>query len=82
MIAVDLGPSRMPHDQLAEKENQRKRSREKFRRRRINLLKKANALSSLCEADVYVVIHRYGRLYTYKSRDSPNWPPSEDDIVS
>lgn len=33
------------------------------------LLKKVNELSSMCDVDVYVVIHHHTRYYTYKSTE-------------
>ena len=55
--------------------------REKFRKRSSSFFRKANELAQLAEAQIYVVILRNNRYYTYKSTEQPNWPPSESDIV-
>jgi len=55
---------------------------EKFRKRRGNLLKKANELAWMTEAKVYIVLQERGKFYTYKSTEDQHWPPSEDTIVS
>lgn len=72
----------MSHNQLTEKLNQRKWSQKKFRCWWINLLKKINVLSFLCEINVYVVIYHHKRLCTYKSTDSLKWSSSKKEIVS
>ena len=55
---------------------------EKFRKRKNNILKKGDELRLLCEADVYILLHRKGRYYTYNSTNQPSWPPSSDEIVN
>lgn len=55
--------------------------KELFRKRRLTLFNKANAMAQ-CGADVYVVIRRYGKFYTYKNLESSEWPPSGEKIVS
>jgi len=55
---------------------------EKFRKRKNNILKKGNELRLLCEADVYILLRRKGRYYTYNSTNQPSWPPSSDEIVN
>ena len=42
---------------------------EKFRKRKNNILKKGNELCLLCGADIYILLYRKGRYYTYKSTD-------------
>ena len=54
---------------------------EKFRKRKNNILKKGDELRLLCEADVYILLRRKGRYYTYKSTDQPSWPPTLEKIV-
>ena len=53
--------------------------KESFRRRKATLFNKANLLSQH-GADVYVVLRRYNRFYTYSSSSS-RWPPSLKEIV-
>jgi hypothetical protein len=55
---------------------------QRFRRRRKVLLKKAHELSSMCDADIYVLTHHRARYYTYKSTEHPGWPPAEEEVVS
>lgn len=45
-------------------------------------MKKAHEMGVLCESDVYVVLYRHDRYYTYNSKDSPTWPPSDEQMVS
>ena len=54
---------------------------EKWRKRRLNLLKKANELSQMCDAQIYIVMLRDSKYYTYKSTEQ-DWPPSDLEIVS
>ena len=60
----------------------RRREREMFRKRRGVHIKKSNELAQKCAADVYVVLLRQGKYYTYSSTDRLGWPPNETDIVS
>src|SRR5437762_9682502 len=54
---------------------------EKFRKRKNNILKKGDELRLLCGADVFILLRRKGRYYTYKSTDQPSWPPTLEQIV-
>ena len=58
-----------------------KSAREKFRRRKNNLLKKGFQLGKLCDADIAIIIHKNGHFYTYRSKDEESWPPSISQIV-
>ncbi|KAI9732147.1 MAG: hypothetical protein M1834_004243 [Cirrosporium novae-zelandiae] len=69
-----IKPAKLP-EHLSEK-----RGRERFRRRKINLLKKAHEMKLMCEAEVYLVIHRNERYYVYNSSDCPQWPPPDDGL--
>lgn len=53
--------------------------KELFRKRKATLFNKANILNKQ-GADVYVVLRRYDRFYTYTSSSS-QWPPSLCEIV-
>ncbi|KAI9676513.1 MAG: hypothetical protein M1817_000671 [Caeruleum heppii] len=53
---------------------------ELFRKRRISFCNKANELHTKYHADVYAVIYRKGRYYTYKSRTDSAWPPSDEQL--
>ncbi|KAI9774178.1 MAG: hypothetical protein M1839_001880 [Geoglossum umbratile] len=53
---------------------------EKFRKRKNNILKKGDELRLLCGADVFILLRRKGRYYTYKSTDQPSWPPTLEKI--
>jgi hypothetical protein len=59
----------------------KKSTRETFRRRKLNFLKRGNDISAAFEADVYILISWNGKFFTYKSTDQPSWPPAEDDLV-
>ena len=62
-------------------ETKKKATDEKFRKRKNNILKKGDELQLLCEADVYILLYRKGRYYTYKSTDQPSWPPPLEKMV-
>jgi hypothetical protein len=47
--------------------NSKRAEREKFRKRRKDLLKKINELSRLCHADIYLVMYQNERYYIYSS---------------
>jgi hypothetical protein len=67
---------------LREQATLRRTLREQFRRRRYTFLKSASAISTDCQADVYVVIFRQGKYFTFKSTSRPSWPPSQEEIVN
>jgi len=67
---------------LREQATLRRTAREQFRRRRYTFLKSASAISTDCQADVYVVVFRHGKYFTFKSTDRPSWPPSQEEIVN
>lgn len=54
----------------------KRRLREKFRRRRVNLFRKADQLSKIAEAVVYVVVVRNDLCYSYNSAGKDSMPPS------
>ncbi len=56
-----------------------KNENQQFNKRKKSLLKKANELSLLCEADVYLAISRKGKYYTYESDQM--WRPTNEQIV-
>lgn len=45
---------------------------------------KADELRRDCDSDVYIVVRKEGRYYTYSSTSVPvgSWPPTEREIVS
>ena len=57
-----------------------KTEKEKQRRRKKTLLKKAYELGKLCDVDVAVIIHKNGRYHTYRSNEY--WLPCMTQIVS
>ena len=60
----------------------KKLDRERFRKRRLNFTRKAWELAKICHADVYVVVRRHEKYYTYNSTSKSTWPPSDKDLVS
>ncbi|KAL8641808.1 MAG: hypothetical protein Q9228_001426 [Teloschistes exilis] len=54
--------------------------REKFRKRSGSLLKKADELAYMCQTDVYLILYRGNKFYTYSSTDRDDWPPSEEEM--
>lgn len=59
----------------------RRKLREQFRRRRNNLFKSATSISSTCDADIYVLVLRHGKYFTFKTTDRSSWPPCLEEIV-
>jgi hypothetical protein len=59
-----------------------KNEREKLRRRKKNLFKKAYELRKLCDIDIAVTLYKNGHYFTYRSIDKESWPPSMKEIVS
>jgi len=59
-----------------------RRLREKFRKRKINLFKKANELAWMTESKIYIVVQHDDKYHTYKSTEEPKWPPSGREVVS
>ncbi|KAI9779397.1 MAG: hypothetical protein M1835_004700 [Candelina submexicana] len=53
------------------KANAARIAKERFRKRRVSFLKKASEMSTLCQADIYVIMRRNGKYYTYKSTAQP-----------
>jgi hypothetical protein len=60
----------------------RKRKNEGINRRKDTLIKKAYELREFDGIDVALIICKYGRYTTYRSRDHASWPPSMAEIVS
>lgn len=58
-----------------------KQAGEKFRRRKASLASKSKELAELCDADVYLLIRRNRKFYTYSSTEELSWPPSADELV-
>lgn len=56
--------------------------REKLRKRRTNLFKKANELAQMTNSKIYIVVQHDDKYHTYKSTEESNWPPPEREIVS
>lgn len=61
----------------------RRKETERFRKRRLGLLRKAEQLRADFGVQAYVVIHRGDRYFTYTSLpDQPDWPPPPTVLVS
>lgn len=54
--------------------------REKFRKRRANLFKKASELASMTESKVLIIVQHDGKFHTYKSTEDPHWLPRSEDV--
>ncbi|KAG6358148.1 hypothetical protein INS49_014032 [Diaporthe citri] len=62
---------------------ERRKETERFRKRRLGLLRKAEQLRADFGVQAYVVIHRGDRYFTYTSLpDQPDWPPPPTVLVS
>ena len=64
------------------KAEQKRATREMYRKRKMTLVKKAHELGKLCEVDVAIIICRNGRYFTYRSMERRSWPPFMEQIVS
>jgi hypothetical protein len=62
--------------------NKRKRKNEGLNKRKDILIKKAYELGEFDSIDVALIICKYGRYITYRSRGHASWPPSIAKIVS
>ena len=60
----------------------KKATDEKFRKRKNSIFKKGDELRLLCGVDVYILLHRKGKYYTYNSMNQPSWPPSLEEIIN
>jgi hypothetical protein len=60
----------------------KKRKNESINRRVNTLIKKAHELGKFDGIDVALIVHKYSRYTTYRSRDHTSWPPSMAEIVS
>lgn len=58
-----------------------RRQRESFRKRKKTLFKNANAISKRCKAEVYVVLLRKGKWFTFTSTEKLGWPPTAESMV-
>ncbi|KAF8847691.1 hypothetical protein BDZ45DRAFT_754648 [Acephala macrosclerotiorum] len=58
----------------------RKNTQENFRRRKINLISKADDLYRLFGADVFLVIRKRGKYCGYNSREELDWPPTKGEL--
>jgi hypothetical protein len=67
---------------MYEQQHNKKNTQEKFRRRKISVLKKADDLHRFFGADVFFVIRKKGKYYAYISAEKPHWPPTKEQIVS
>ncbi len=56
--------------------------REKLRKRRTNLFKKANELARMTNSKIYIIVQHDDKYHIYKSTEESNWSPPEREIVS
>ena len=67
-------------DAKVEAMNER-RQRESFRKRKKTIFKNAHALSKKCKAEVYIIVLRKGRWFTFTSAEKLGWPPTPESMV-
>jgi hypothetical protein len=63
-------------------EKRRKRKNERINRRMDTLITKAYEIGEFDGIDIALIIYKYGRYTTYKSKVHILWPPSIAEIVS
>lgn len=61
--------------------NENAREQEKFRRRKLSILRKANEIANICDARVYLYIEHKRRCYVYKSCTTGLFPPADEELV-
>lgn len=61
---------------------ERHRDLTQFSRRRRTVFKKVDDLHRDCQADVFLMVRREGKVYAYISKEDADWPPSEECLVS
>lgn len=66
---------------LLKSEKVEKKIKEKFYKKKNNLMRKANKLAELCRTDVDVLLARENRHYVYKSKKEQSWLPAAEIIV-
>jgi hypothetical protein len=62
--------------------NLKKNEHKRFKRRIQGIMKKANDLTSLFDAEVALFVLKNDRYYTFRSIDALSWAPSMEQIVS
>ncbi|KAL6722263.1 hypothetical protein ACLMJK_001370 [Lecanora helva] len=65
----------------AEAKNER-RQRESFRKRKKTIFKNAHAMSKRCKAEVYIIVLRKGRWFTFTSTEKLGWPPTPESMAN
>ena len=60
---------------------QTKNERERFRRRKLNLFKKAAELAKIGDAKVYLYVERGRRCSVYASNEAESFPPADHELV-
>lgn len=55
-----------------------RQKRERFRKRKVCIFKKAFEVSQIFSVDVFVGIRRGERYFTYSSNDASAWPDREE----
>ncbi|KAK3612990.1 hypothetical protein LTR56_028131 [Elasticomyces elasticus] len=55
-------------------------AKDTFRKRKRTIMKKAQELSKLCHARVYLVVKYHGRFHVFTSETSRQWPPTVSEI--
>lgn len=60
---------------------EKKKTKERFRKRKSSFFKKANQLARLCDTKVYVLLARHDAYHVYKSTADQDWPPSTKTVV-
>jgi hypothetical protein len=59
----------------------KRKHRERFRRRRNNLMYNGFKFSKDCDAKVYIVVSKNGKNYSFKNKKDASWPPNEEELV-
>ena len=71
----------MPKMVLEKQQPVSRQQKERFRKRRVALFKKATTMLD-DGTEIYIVLRRRHKYYTYTSNRNPAWPPPPQDLVS
>ena len=77
----DLIPRTNMSGQLQNRKT-RKNTQENFRRRKINLISKADDLHRFFGADIFLVIRKKGKYSGYNLREELDWPLIKKELIS
>jgi hypothetical protein len=55
---------------------------EQFRKRKNSFFERGNEMCTVCGVDMYILISKNDKYYTFQNLNSQTWPPSKEYMVS